>query len=142
MPTSNDVSEQQWQTLVEQAIAARANAYAPYSKFYVGAALLAADGRVFTGVNVENSSYGLTICAERTAACTAVAAGVTEFVAIVVASENGVGPCGACRQFLYEWGGELLLRFVGADGHPSDVTTLGELLPGGFVLDDRQDGDR
>ncbi|MEM6655887.1 MAG: cytidine deaminase [Planctomycetota bacterium] len=142
MPTSNDVSEQQWQTLVEQAIAARANAYAPYSKFHVGAALLAADGRVFTGVNVENSSYGLTICAERTAACTAVAAGVADFVAIVVASENGVSPCGACRQFLYEWGGELLLRFVGADGHPSDVTTLGELLPGGFVLDDRQDGDR
>ena len=85
--------------LVDAAWSARENAHAPYSGFKVGAALLAADGRVFTGCNVENLSYGLTMCAERVAIGGAVAAGVGEFAVIVVVAETGVpvSPCGACR---------------------------------------------
>ena len=132
------VTADQWQTLVDRAVAARVRAYAPYSKFHVGAALLTKDGRVFDGVNVENSSYGLTICAERTAACSAVAAGAKGFVAIAIASEGGAHPCGACRQFLYEWGGGLLVKLVGDDGVVSPATTLETLLPGGFKLRDSE----
>ncbi len=95
--------------LLHQAWAAREKAYAPYSAFAVGAALLAADGRVFCGCNVENLSFGLTICAERAAVCAAVAAGVREFVAIAVVAESvePVTPCGACRQVLAEFAPEI-----------------------------------
>ena len=89
--------------LVAAALEARRQAYAPYSKFAVGAALLTSTGRIFPGCNVENTSYGLTICAERTAACSAVAAGEREFTAIAVALSGGGTPCGACRQFLAEF---------------------------------------
>jgi cytidine deaminase len=92
--------------LVEAAWAAREMAYAPYSNFQVGAALLAADGRVFGGCNVENISYGLTNCAERVAIGAAVAAGVRDFVGVAVVADTGVpiSPCGACRQVLAEFG--------------------------------------
>lgn len=129
------ITESQRQLLVEQALAARANAYAPYSKFLVGAALLTDKGKLVAGCNVENSSYGLTLCAERVAASSAIAAGAKGFSAIAIASESGVAPCGACRQFLYEWGGQLEVILVDASScEVNKITTLDELLPGGFRL--------
>jgi cytidine deaminase len=109
------------------------NAYAPASGFGVGAALLAADGRVFTGCNVENASYGLTICAERSAVAQAVAAGARAFLAIVVftpLAEPGT-PCGACRQVLAEFAPELRVRLIGT-GARAVETDLGRLLPSPF----------
>lgn len=95
-----------WDRLVEAAWQARESAYAPYSNFAVGAALLANDGRIFLGCNVENISYGLTNCAERVAIGAAVAAGVRQFLAVAVVADTGVpiSPCGACRQVLAEFG--------------------------------------
>jgi len=95
-----------WDPLIEAAWTVREAAYAPYSKFAVGAALLAADGRIFTGCNVENISYGLTNCAERVAIGAAIAAGAREFLAVAVVADTGVpiSPCGACRQVLAEFG--------------------------------------
>ena len=127
--------QEQHPSLVAAAVLARVNAYAPYSGFKVGAAILADDGRLFTGVNVENSSYGLTICAERTAAASAIAAGVRRFQAIAVASTGAASPCGACRQFLSEWGTELLVLLV--DTETDEVkqhATIAELLPCTFRL--------
>ncbi|MDB6174688.1 MAG: cytidine deaminase [Chthoniobacteraceae bacterium] len=91
--------------LFELAWEVRQNAYAPYSNFRVGAALLTKDGKVFTGCNVENLSFGLTICAERAAVTAAIAAGYAEFVSIAIVSESvsPVSPCGACRQVLSEF---------------------------------------
>ena len=95
-----------WDSLVDAAWSAREQAYAPYSKFAVGAALLAADGRIFVGCNVENLSFGLSNCAERVAVAVAVAAGAREFLAVVVVADTDVpvSPCGACRQVLSEFG--------------------------------------
>jgi len=121
--------------LVAAALAARQRSYSPYSKFAVGAALLATAGEIFTGCNVENCSYGLTICAERTAACTAVAAGRREFTALALALSGGGTPCGACRQFLAEFSPNLPIYIVDADA-PGKVleTSLDVLLPGRFEL--------
>jgi cytidine deaminase len=113
---------------------ARSNAYAPYSNFQVGAALLAADGRIFTGVNVENASYGLTTCAERTAVSKAVSEGAREFRAIaVVGPEDDVAcpPCGSCRQILYELGPDMVVVMASDGGRPLE-RKLSELLPGAF----------
>ena len=120
--------------LLETARAARGHAYAPYSNFPVGAALLADDGRVFTGVNVENASYGLTTCAERTAVSKAVSEGARAFLAIaVVGPEDDVScpPCGSCRQILHEVGPELIVVTPDGEGGTRE-TPLGELLPGAF----------
>lgn len=121
--------------LVAAALAARERSYSPYSKFAVGAALLTSAGEVFAGCNVENCSYGLTICAERTAACTAVAAGRREFTALALALSGGGTPCGACRQFLAEFSPNLPIYIVDADA-PGKVleTSLDVLLPGRFEL--------
>ncbi|MBQ1216162.1 MAG: cytidine deaminase, partial [Firmicutes bacterium] len=114
--------------------AAAKNAFAPFSNFHVGAALLASDGRIFTGCNVENSSYGATICAERTALVKAVSEGSRDFIAIAVVSQDGEAwPCGICRQVLYEFSPEMLV-ITGNDEH-LDVVKLNELLPHGFRLD-------
>lgn len=123
------------EALIAAALAARSRAYAPYSHFAVGAALLTAGGEVFTGCNVENCSYGLTICAERTAACAAVAAGRREFAALALALSGGGTPCGACRQFLAEFAPVLPIVIVDADA-PRRIseTTLEALLPGRFIL--------
>jgi cytidine deaminase len=121
--------------LVAVAVAAKAAAYAPYSNFRVGAAIETADGRVFTGCNVENASYGLTMCAERVAVGAAVAAGATKFVRVVVATDMDPPspPCGACRQVLYEFGTEALVESVGPNGNRQ--WRLSELLPAAFDKD-------
>lgn len=95
-----------WEKLVAAAWETRERAYAPYSKFHVGAALLAAGGRIFCGCNVENLSYGLTICAERVAIGSAIAAGAREFLALAVVADTNepISPCGACRQVMAEFG--------------------------------------
>jgi len=121
--------------LVALAAQARRHAYAPYSHFAVGAALLAQSGRVYTGANVENASYGLAVCAERVAVWQAVAAGERDFTAIAVVTENGVSPCGACRQVLAEFAGDpRTLRLIVADAQGRRRTfTLAELLPEAFT---------
>jgi cytidine deaminase len=112
------------------------NAYAPFSHFKVGAALLTSEGEIFSGCNVENSSYGLTNCAERTAIFSAVAHSGPELKieAIAVVSEQAVAcsPCGACRQVIYEFGREAVVFHAGKDG-PLE-STITELLPEGFRL--------
>ncbi|MFT7617820.1 MAG: cytidine deaminase [Planctomycetota bacterium] len=117
--------------LLAMAQKVRQNAHSPYSKYQVGAALLAKDGRVFVGCNVENSSYGLTICAERTAAVSAVAAGAKEFLALAVVTENGGSLCGACRQFMAEFGTEIEVYLGEPDG-TFRTTSIGDLLPDHF----------
>lgn len=122
-------------TLLARAREARAHAYAPYSRFPVGAALLAADGTVFTGVNVENASYGLANCAERVAVGKAVSEGASDFVAIaVVGPEDEVpcAPCGACRQVLYEFGPEMWVVTPGGGPERFQATQARDLLPGAF----------
>ncbi|NLY81635.1 MAG: cytidine deaminase [Clostridiales bacterium] len=110
------------------------NSYAPFSNFRVGAALLTKDGKIFTGVNVENSSYGATICAERTACVKAVSEGYREFEKIaIVSSEGEAFPCGICRQFLYEFAPKLMV-ITGNDEDNLVAKGLSELLPEGFKL--------
>lgn len=124
------------QQLIEQAITARKAAYAPYSKFKVGAALLCRDGRVFHGCNVENASYGLCSCAERTALFSAIAAGYRpgDFSALAVVGEadGPISPCGACRQVMLELGGSEMpvVRANMHGAHRVDLTR--ELLPAAF----------
>lgn len=117
--------------LVQAAWHARAQAYAPYSGFAVGAALLTRGGGVVTGCNVENASYGLSICAERNAVARAVAGGVRAFDAVAVVTENGVTPCGACRQVLAEFNPALLVIVADAAGRQR-CYRLAELLPDAF----------
>lgn len=120
--------------LLERAREARTRAYAPYSHFPVGAALLATDGRIFTGVNVENAAFGLTTCAERTAFVRAVADGVAAFTAIAIAGpDDGVPcpPCGSCRQILHELAPDLVVITDDGSGSPR-TTSLRELLPSAF----------
>jgi len=120
--------------LYELAKEATKNSFAPFSQFHVGAALLADDGRIFTGCNVENSSYGVTICAERTALVKAVSEGARNFTAIAIASQNGEAwPCGVCRQMLYEFSPEMSV-ITGTDEDHLEVVSLSELLPHGFRL--------
>ncbi|HEX3045841.1 MAG TPA: cytidine deaminase [Bacillota bacterium] len=128
------MNENQKQELIQIALNARQRAYAPYSHFQVGAALLGKSGRIYNGCNVENASFGATICAERTAAVKAVSEGETEFEALVVATDGEVpaAPCGICRQFLAEFGLDLVLILVNLEGKKIE-TTLAEYLPGAFV---------
>jgi cytidine deaminase len=122
----------QMDALFEEARKAAARAYAPYSHFHVGAALLAEDGTIFSGCNVENRSFGLTICAERNAVVQAVAHGKRSFTALAISTPDSaapVGPCGACRQVLSEFmPPDAPVRFAGSGPDRVD-TTMGELLP-------------
>ena len=122
--------------LMAEAQRARRLAYAPYSRFTVGAALLTAGGRVFHGCNVENASYGLTTCAERTAVFRAVSEGEREFAAIAVTARDGRGapPCGACRQVLHEFAPHMWVYWRDARGRVLKQR-LQELLPRAFVLE-------
>jgi len=121
--------------LIAAACDVRLRAYAPFSQFLVGAALQTAGGEIVTGCNVENVSFGLTICAERVAIGTAVAAGQRGFTAIAIASSNGCTPCGACRQVLAEFCPDLPILLVAVDaGNQVTETTLAKLFPGRFDL--------
>ena len=122
--------------LIQEAREARSKAYVPYSQFRVGAALEARDGTIYHGCNVENASYGLTNCAERTAFFRAIADGRKpgDFVSLAVVGEtNGpISPCGACRQVMLELGGTDMQVILANMGNVVDVTTSGRLLPGAF----------
>lgn len=125
--------------LIQAAREARERAYAPYSGFKVGAAALTKDGRVFGGCNVENASYGLCNCAERTALFAAIAAGCRPgdftHLAVVADTPGPVSPCGACRQVMLEMGGpSLIVLQANLRGNMAE-TTVAQLLPGGFTLD-------
>ena len=130
MPT-----EETWRDLTAAARSASAHAYARYSGYPVGAAVLAADGRMFAGCNVENASYGLTVCAERTAIFNAVSAGAREIVALALYTPTATPatPCGACRQVLLEFARAAPVLCV-CDGPEKELTTTTELLPKGFAL--------
>lgn len=117
------------QELIGQAIAMLKMAYVPYSNYPVGAALLSDSGKVFCGCNVENASYPLTICAERNAVFQAVAAGEKNFQAIVIATQNGGAPCGACRQVMVEFAPQMRVITVDANGKVFLDTTVAELIP-------------
>jgi cytidine deaminase len=125
--------------LIKAARQAQSNAYAPFSKFTVGAAILAADGKIYAGANVENSSYGLTNCAERSAVFAAVSSGQKKFkrIAIFSSCSPPATPCGACRQVLYEFAPDLEIICANDKGEINRFK-IGELLPEGFRLNHEQ----
>jgi len=122
------------QELLNAALSARERAYAPYSKFLVGAAVLAKSGKIYTGCNIENASYGLTVCAERNALFSAVGSGEREFTALCVVgdTEAPISPCGACRQVMAEFKVPCII-LANLKGDVKEYT-LEELLPYGFSL--------
>ncbi len=126
--------ENKYKELYKTASLTKENAYAPYSNFKVGAAILTEKGEVYTGVNIENSSFGATICAERSAVCKAVTAGDLEFKAIAIASSGGEAwPCGICRQVLFEFNEDMDV-ITGSNENHLEVVKLSELLKNGFKL--------
>lgn len=127
-------------TLVQAARAARERAYAPYSRFAVGAAVLTASGQVFVGCNVENAAYSMCICAERTAIASAVAAGQRDIVALAVIADTArpASPCGACRQVMVEINPAMRVIMANMRGEVQE-TTAQELLPGAFTAQDLHD---
>jgi cytidine deaminase len=127
------LTNQDRQSLIDQANAVRPRAYAPYSNYPVGAALRTKSGRVFTGVNVENAAYPTTICAERTAVFKAVSEGEREFEVIAVVTDNGGSPCGSCRQVLAEFGLDTVVLIADGEGKLVKETTVRELLPEAFT---------
>lgn len=127
------VSAELRRELLAQAVAARARAYAPYSHYTVGAAVLGASGRIFSGCNVENASYGLTVCAERIAIFKGISEGETEFLALAVVTANAGSPCGACRQVQYEFMSPTApVYLAGLRGRRVLSYTVRYLLPDGF----------
>ena len=120
--------------LIANATAARELAYAPYSKFKVGAALLGKSGQVYRGCNIENAAYGPSICAERTAIFKAVSEGEREFEAMAIVTENGVFPCGTCRQVMLEFAPDMTVIIADTRGN-TRLATVRSLLPDGFTPD-------
>ena len=118
--------------LIARAIEARDHAYAPYSRFKVGAALLTTSGRVYTGCNIENVAYGPTVCAERTAIFKAVSEGERQFEVIAVATRTGITPCGVCRQVMREFAPDITILIATLGGN-FRITTLRDLLPDAFA---------
>jgi cytidine deaminase len=128
------------QSLIELANEARKKAYAPYSKYAVGAALRTKSGRVYTGVNIENAAYPHTMCAERVAVFKAVSEGEVEFEIISVVTDNGGSPCGGCRQVLAEFGLDTIVLIADGNGKLMKEMTVRGLLPEAFTpqhLDNR-----
>ena len=126
-------------TLVQHATQARERAYAPYSHYRVGAALLTADGILFTGSNVENAVYPLGLCAERVAIFKAVSEGYRDFVALAVVTENGGSPCGSCRQVMHEFAPDMPVYIADTAGNIRQ-TSVPELLPDSFGAGDLPKG--
>ncbi len=123
------------QHLIDAAVAASFNAHAPYSNYQVGCAILTKDGHIITGCNVENASYGLSNCAERTAIFTMVATGASREIEIVcVATRDGGSPCGACRQVLAEFGSDFLVASYAIESKSLQTWTINQLLPDAFSL--------
>lgn len=132
MPLTPEVQ----QLLIETAIQVRQWAYAPYSKYRVGAALLTTSGKIYDGVNIENAVYPLGLCAERVAIFKAVSEGEREFDTMAIATENGGMPCGACRQVMAEFGLSTRVIIVDVTGKIQFESTVEELLPGAFTPKD------
>lgn len=122
--------------LIQKARIARKRAYVPYSKYAVGAALLTKSGKIYTGVNVENAAYPVTMCAERVAVFKAVSEGEREFEMIAVVTENAGPPCGSCRQVLAEFGLDTLVLLANDQGELLEELTVRELLPNAFTPQD------
>lgn len=118
--------------LIQKAVSSRERAYAPYSNYKVGASLLTGTGKIFSGVNIENAAYPVTICAERVSVFKAVSEGESEFLAMAVVTANGGFPCGSCRQVLAEFGLETLIVIADEHGKVVEEATVSELLPGAF----------
>jgi cytidine deaminase len=140
----NALNDQTREELIRLAIEARKRAYAPYSNYPVGAALLSASGKIYTGVNVENAAYPTTICAERVAVFKAVSEGERKFIAIAVVTTNGGSPCGSCRQVLAEFGLQTRVLIADGQGRLVQDVDVAELLPGAFrpehLVDDSRGG--
>ena len=126
------LTDEKRQELIEVARQARQWAYAPYSHYAVGAAVLTASDRIYDGVNVENAAYPTGICAERVAVFKAVSQGERKFVAVAVVTDNGGTPCGSCRQVLSEFGQDTLVLLADSQGRLLSETLLSDLLPGAF----------
>jgi len=127
-----ELNDEERVNLIEAAAAARHWAYAPYSNYKVGAALLTATGKIYDGVNVENAAYPTTTCAERVAVFKAVSEGEREFRAIAVVTQNGGFPCGSCRQVLAEFGTDIVVLVANEIGQLVEETTVADLLPKSF----------
>ena len=127
------LSDETRQMLIQAAAQARQWAYAPYSHYAVGAALITTSGRVYDGANVENAAYPTTMCAERVAVFKAVSQGERQFTAIAVVTANGGSPCGSCRQVLAEFGLDTIVLIANGAGQLVAEASLGELLPGAFT---------
>lgn len=130
------LSQDQRQQLIELAIQSRQWSYSPYSHYAVGAALLTESGKVYAGANVESAAYPTSMCAERVAIFKVVSEGERHFTALVVATENGGSPCGACRQVMAEFGLEMQVLVVDSEGKIFMDTTVEGLLPGAFTPED------
>ncbi len=126
------LTDEQRTELIHQAQEARQRAYAPYSNYRVGAALLTKSGKLFTGCNVESAAYPTSMCAERVAVFKAISEGEREFAAIAVVTSNGGPPCGACRQVLAEFGLETVVLVADTAGKLKHEARLSDLLPGAF----------
>jgi len=128
-----ELDEELRQKLIRTALEARCWAYAPYSNYPVGAALLTASGRIYDGVNIENAAYPTGMCAERVAVFKAVSEGERTFSAVAIATSNGGSPCGACRQVMSEFGQDTWVILVDENGNITKETSLVDLLPGAFM---------
>ena len=131
---------QDWRNLLDRARSARQSAYAPYSRFAVGAAVRTRNGKIYTGANIENAAYGLTVCAERVALWKAVSEGEREFEALALVTDTGSMPCGSCRQVMAEFASGLSLLIADPEGM-AWLTSASELLPHAFSGEDL-DGER
>ena len=130
------LNDEMRQKLIQSAATVREKAYAPYSKYAVGAAILTKSGRIYTGINIENAAYPDSICAERVALFKAVSEGERQFEAIAVVTSNGGTPCGSCRQVLSEFSLDMKVLIADQECRLLSETNLSELLPGAFRPDD------
>ena len=130
------IDDEMKQKILALAVQARQWAYAPYSHYAVGAALLTASGKIYDGVNIENAAYPVTVCAERVAVFKAVSEGERHFTAIAVVTQNGGSPCGSCRQVLAEFGLDTVVLIGNDKGELLKETSVRELLPEAFTPED------